>query len=105
MEWERCEPLEGQIKGCIHNYLEAYLPMDRELTVGFGEVSVIRDGEGVWRSVAYPAEKTAADMEEKAAADPDHDWRIRFNAPLSEAIYQRHGKAKWMLIAVGDGFA
>jgi hypothetical protein len=40
-----------------------------------------------------------------AAADPDHDWRIYFYAPLYEAEYQRQGDGCWVLIKKGEGFA
>lgn len=97
--------LKGQIKGCQCNYLKPLLAMNRRLTVGFGEVSVLRDGEIVWRSVKYEEQRRVTDIEAKAVKDPQHDWRIRFYAPLSEAVYQRQWRGKWYLVEVGDGFA
>lgn len=46
---------------------------------------------------------TCADMERKAALDPDHDWRISYYAPLYEAVYQRHGPEHWVLIEALGG--
>jgi hypothetical protein len=40
-----------------------------------------------------------------AAADPDHDWRLFVNGPLSDYTYQRQGEATWALVAQGQGFA
>ena len=48
---------------------------------------------------------TVADVEKLAAADPDHDWRIAFHAPLYSAVYQRQGDAAWVLVEKGHGFA
>ena len=102
---EKLDRLPGRIKGCIFNHLPSVLDMERRLTVGCGEVNVTRDGIVIWHSMKYEEEKTVADIEAKAVDDPQHDWRIRFHAPLSDAVYQRQWKGKWYLVEVGDGFA
>lgn len=85
--------------------------MDAHLGVGFGDVTVTRDDEHVWSEMEevggtdHFTDKTAAYAEGLAATDPDHDWRIRFYAPLSERLYQRHGPDEWVLVETGMGFA
>jgi len=48
---------------------------------------------------------TVQTVEDMAKADPDHDWRIYFEAPLYSAEYQRQGEGVWVLIRKGEGFA
>jgi len=107
--------------------------LDRMLAVGFGAVTVTKNGtclydEQEWAHsqghrnplamtdaeleaalavggedlVEYP---TLATYEARAAADPDHDWRVCFYAPLHEEEYQRQGPEAWVLIRSGEGFA
>lgn len=47
----------------------------------------------------------AAEAEALASKDPNHDWRISFDAPLYSATYQRHAERHWVLVEKGDGFA
>lgn len=84
------------------------LPLERELSVGFGAVSVIRDGEIRWQGDAYQTRreskrKRVAHAELWARETPG-DWRLRFETMLSEELYQRqpHG---WVLVWRGFGFA
>lgn len=90
------------------------LSLEAPLAVGFGDCIVTKNGEQVYSEMEFnyahredeEAEyPTLAAMEEKAAADPDCDWRLWFNGPLSEAEYQRQGDAQWVLIRKGMGFA
>lgn len=48
---------------------------------------------------------TLGEIEECAAADPDHDWRLEIHGPMGGAVYQRHGCAQWVAIERLDGFA
>lgn len=67
-----------------------------------------RDGETVWQEnpgMEWEDLMTAADAEEMAAAEPDHDWRIVLFAPLSGITFQRHGEKRWMPIENNQGFA
>ena len=84
------------------------LEMDMVLAVGFGETTVTRDGVSVYSENSVGDSGTywyAKDAEDEAADDPDHDWRIRYYAPLYEATYQRHGPGHWVLVEKGPGFA
>lgn len=90
------------------------LAMDRIIGVGFGDAGYSRDGETLWNESAasYGAQEdeeiqypTVSDVETLAKADPDHDWRIWFYAPLYEAEYQRQGDGIWVLVMNGEGFA
>lgn len=87
------------------------LSMDRMLAVGFGDVVATRDGEHVYSESAAPKPEsyddywTAQRVEDMAALDPDHDWQIRFIAPMYGATYQRHGPDHWVLVEKNRGFA
>lgn len=84
------------------------LSMDCRIGVGFGHAGYSRDGEEVWRESRkdeWHDLPTVADVEAIAASDPDHDWRIFFFGPLSEAVFQRQGDGVWVKIKRGIGFA
>ena len=92
--------LESILKG-------APLRMDARLAIGFGAATLTRDGEVVWEETGDTEWEdclTVEQAETLAAADPDRDWRIHINAPLSEFHYQRHGEGAWMLYERGLGF-
>jgi len=66
------------------------------------------EGEEMWKAKKAgrdPEYWQCSDAEERAAKDPDHDWRISFVAPLYEACYQRQGDKHWVLVSKGEGFA
>ena len=77
--------------------------MSTILAVGFGVVSVTKDDEVVW--CGDDERVWIRRFERRAAADPDHDWRVHFLAPMGEQTYQRHGEREWVLIETGMGFA
>ena len=83
------------------------LPLDSIIAVGFGSSHCMKDRELVYDEQDAIDEQyaTCRDMEKLALADPDHDWRISYYGPLSEAVYQRQGPGMWMLIEKGSGFA
>ena len=107
MPFEKLPAIEGSIAcltcGCG---ARSDLPMDRMIAVGFGCAGYQRDGETLWQEGSqednFPTVQTVEDM---AAKDPDHDWRIFFAAPLYEAEYQRQGDGVWVLVKKGPGFA
>lgn len=84
------------------------LPPDARIAVGFGAAGVTKDGVAIWEEdthADYEHCMTCAEAERTAALDPDHDWRIYYFGPLSEAVYQRHAPGEWVLIEKGQGFA
>lgn len=84
------------------------LAMGDHIGVGFGYAGYSRDGMQLWcesRDDDYDSLPTVADVEQIAAADPDHDWRITFRAPLYDAVFQRQGEGLWAMIEEGSGFA
>lgn len=83
------------------------LPMDRVIGVGFGSAGYSKDGEPLWSENGEEFEELpiVQQVEDMAKADPDHDWRIFFFAPLYEAEYQRQGEGVWVLVRKGMGFA
>ena len=95
--------------GCVHAGPRArtFSPEWR-IGVGFGCAMLTRDGHPIWREspgMEWEGLMTGAEAEARAAADPDHDWRIVLFAPLSESEYQRQGAGNWVLIRKGRGFA
>lgn len=79
------------------------LPMNAVCCTGFGYVDVTKDGDRIWSG--DDDHVLVRRFEKRAMADPDHDWRIHFEGPLSSATYQRTGPAEWVLIETGLGFA
>ena len=138
MSWTKLDPWTGPTQiGCLTcSPVPANVPLcrlDRLLAVGFGDVTVTKDGvclysELEWMQthdrldplgmsdaqleealathgedlIPYP---TLADFEAQAAADPDHDWRVRFWGMLHEEEYQRQGPEAWVLVRSAEGFA
>lgn len=83
------------------------MPMDRHIAVGFGSGGYSKDGVTLWQeqNEEYDETPTVQSVEDMAAKDPDHDWRIFFYAPLYESEYQRQGDGVWVLVRKGMGFA
>ena len=106
--WKKQPPYEGEIhQGCLNcPPVEEIAPMDMLIAVGFGCAMVTcgkkviymegRDDEGF---------HALAEFEEMAKLDPNHDWRVRLEAPLRGRVYQRHDIGKWVLIESTMGFA
>ena len=82
-------------------------PPDGLIAVGFGSADVTKDGRCVLNGEDPDLTDyiTGADAEKLAAADPDHDWRIDLQAPLSGRTYQRQGEGNWVLVDQNEGFA
>lgn len=78
------------------------LPHGAPLAVGFGVVEVTRGEEVVWSG--DDENVLLLGFEAHAAQDPDHDWRVTFDAPLYNATYQRQD-GEWVLVEKGAGFA
>ena len=101
--------IEGGTKGCLCcGAMHQSLSATAVIAVGFGGAGVTKDGESVYDESDVREDGaywTCADAEKAAKADPDHDWRIFFYAPLYESVYQRHGESHWVLIEKGMGFA
>src|SRR5689334_6290007 len=74
--------------------------LEKQIAVGFGgavctkDGDLIYDGEADYQNDIEP--KTIGDMEKLAQADPDHDWRVRFDGPLHGETYQRHMENTWV---------
>ena len=111
-KWEKLPAVEGSV-ACLSCGCGARtdLEPERVLSVGFGDAGYRKDGvttstepgpddERDWEELTK-----VSDVEKLAAADPDHDWRIYFDAPLYNAEYQRQGEGVWVLVEKGLGFA
>ena len=106
--WNKLTPIKGGYGGCLNcGYQYDVAPMNMMIAVGFGEATVIKDNEVIYSEPLSEADEfwTTQDAENIAKHDPDHDWRIRLNAPLSMREYQRHGNNEWVLVRKGQGFA
>lgn len=86
--------------------------MNREIVVGFGYAEAARDGVVVYSESNYAQENpnainfpTAQSIEDMAAKDPEHVWRIRFYAAFAGETYQRNKNGEWVLIESNEGFA
>jgi hypothetical protein len=75
---------------------------DRRLSVGFGQVQVLKGDECVWGGDDW--EVSARQFTEMADADPKHDWRIEFYGPLHGETYQ-HQNGQWVMVETNMGFA
>lgn len=115
MTWTKLEPIvleqAGLKSGCLTcGPQPILLPTDEVIAVGFGDAGVTKDGSMVWSEaesgdIEFNDYWTCDHAERAAAADPDHDWRIYFHGPLSNAMYQRHATGQWVLVEKGLGFA
>lgn len=108
--WQKLPAVEGSVAcltcGCG---ARSDLPMDRTIAVGFGSAGYSKDGKPLWDEQEagddWDKMHTVQTVEDLAKADPDHDWRIYFEAPLYSAEYQRQAEGVWVLVRKGEGFA
>lgn len=112
MTWSKLQPLTPQDAGLRSGCLTCgpqpvIIPLEAVIAVGFGAAGVTRDGSGVWSEcdAVDGLLWEVHDAKDEALKDPDHDWRIFFHGPLSEAEYQRNAAGQWVLIKKGIGFA
>ncbi|MEJ8547166.1 hypothetical protein [Brevibacillus borstelensis] len=110
MAYEKLPGIEGGRGGCVCcGCQHQHLPMSSLIAVGFGVAQVTKNGQVVYDELDYIEDEeriwTAQDAEDIAKKDPDNDWRIHLEAPLSERHYQRQGEGLWVLYKKGNGFA
>lgn len=109
--WVKLPAIEGKLGGCLNcGQRPSMFPPTAFIAVGFGFAGLTKDGEVVWQEPAvedYDDDSilTGEKAEELAVADPDHDWRIVLEGPLSGRTYQRHGPGEWALVKQNEGFA
>lgn len=108
MSFKLLPPIKGSI-ACLTCGSGSHDIMDMNdlLGVGFGDVTVTKDGELIYSEIGREMNElwNGEDAENEALKDPDHDWRVHFYAPLYEAHYQRQGDKHWVLVEKGEGFA
>jgi hypothetical protein len=106
MSYKKLKPIEGGTGGCGNcGYQHNILPMDSLIAVGFGYAAVTKNGQEIYRETEEGSIWNTQNAENEARKDPDNDWRIHLEAPLSERHYQRQGKNHWALYKKGIGFA
>lgn len=99
-------PIEGKAYcGCGCGRRASHARMSEHPHPGFGAVTFTRDGHYGGSTLDHDPAATFQDFEDVAAGDPDHDWRIRIDGPLSDYTYQRQGEGLWALVEQGQGFA
>ena len=108
-KWEKLPAIERKYGGCLNcgPRPDTFAP-DMRIGVGFGMAALTRDGSyvaGEEPGMEWDALMTGAQAEALAVADPDHDWRIVLDGPLSGRTYQRHGSSEWVLVEQNRGFA
>lgn len=114
MSWTKVEPFTGtKHHGCLNcGGTEDIAPMEMVIGVGFGAAYALRDEDRVYDESAvmhgggdFDDLATLQTIEDMAASDPDHDWRVVLHGPLRGRTYQRHDVGKWVLIESNQGFA
>lgn len=97
----------GYRSGCLNcGPNPARLSLHTKLCMGFGIVAIRRDGQTLWcGDPEWDEAPTLRRWEHRARREPQADWRVEFWGPLSETVYQRHARNRWVLIARGLGFA
>ena len=110
--WQKLPAIDGKQQPCLHaGVAESLFPPQGLIAVGFGFAAVTKNGEPIYTeplaedSDDDTKEWAGADAEAAALADPDHDWRIILQSPLSGREYQRHDTGRWVLIHQDEGFA
>jgi hypothetical protein len=102
-------PIAGGVSGCLNcGYTEDVLPMRIRLYNGFGGWSITKNGEYYFSEDVdkeFDEAKTLSYIERRAKLEPECDWRAHLDLPLRSAVYQKHGKSKWVLVERGQGFA
>ena len=97
------EPVTRANVGCLNcGAPPTILPSSAVLAVGFGMVSVKRDGEFVWGG--DDEDVTVLRFTRRANKEPGHDWQITFDGPLHGETYQ-HQDGKWVMVETNMGFA
>lgn len=108
-KWKRLPAIEGRHGGCLNcGVRPSFFPADAVIAVGFGYAALHKDGEEVWAEPVDCDDEnllSGAQAEQMALADPEHDWRIVMESPLSGRTYQRHGPGSWALVEQNRGFA
>ena len=104
MPFTKLPQLEHGYVGCLNcGPHPTTMPVNTPLAVGFGVVSVSKDGEVIWNG--DDEHVWLRRFEWRAAKDPDHDWRVKFDSPMKMNVYQRQGENLWVLVETGPGFA
>lgn len=104
--WTKLPAIEGKLGGCLNcGPRPSFFPADGVIAVGFGYAGLHCDGKMVYAEEEGKGEMTGAQAEALAAADPDHDWQIVLEGPMSGRTYQRHAAGEWALVEQNPGFA
>lgn len=87
---------------------EIVCALDTRIYQGFGGWHITKDKELVFMAdsdMEWEDFPTLMKFEKMARKEPNHDWRAVCQLPLRDAVYQRQGENRWVLIESGMGFA
>lgn len=105
--WVKLPPLaHAPHSGCLNcGSKPLRVKLNVRLHPGFGVTTLQRDGETVEQFFDYEDCPTFRRFENVARKDPEHDWRVKVDGPLSDVTYQRHDLNEWVAVESGMGFA
>ena len=112
MRWTKEPPHLNPHLGCLNCGGGEMRVADEEITAAmdtiiysdWGGWTITRDGDCFYQAAAAKRERRLSHFEAIADRNPDHDWRANYHGPLRDAIYQRQGKDRWVLVASGTGW-
>ncbi|MEG2769610.1 MAG: YopX family protein [Oscillospiraceae bacterium] len=110
INWTKLPPIKGGNGACLHCGCQHDIaPMDMLIAVGFGDATVTKNGTTIYSEdeteLASKDLWTTASAERQACKEPNNDWRINLQSPLSGRTYQRQGENLWVLVEKNIGFA
>jgi len=78
--------------------------MPRWLDPGFGFVELLCDGKPI-AGGERASVRTIVKWRGMAHADPDHEWCVEYEAPMTAVRYTRQPNGRWIATHRGMGFA
>jgi len=105
---EKLPAIAAHVGGCLNcGERPAEFPANGVIAVGFGYAALTKNGQEIYSEQASKDDDfmTGEQAEAIALQDPDHDYRIVLDGPLSGRTYQRQDVGKWILIEKNEGFA
>ena len=106
MKWKKLKPIKGGHGGCGNcGFIYNIAPMEMIIAVGFGYAAVEKNGVAIYDENTCENTWNVQIAEDEARKDPDNDWRIIMDGPLSGRTYQRHDNGTWVLVRKNRGFA
>ena len=91
--------------GTSRNPIGSICDLETVIQIGFGTAKITLNGKTYYDGEIEVGEpKTLAEFEKIAQKEPG-SWKLIMEAPLWDAIWERHSDNKWVCIKAGLGFA